>query len=110
MPVCLLKVPTFPFKFYFILFLLCFRGNLYRDVIDNLQEARHKAAEEVRKLKEKLDMPSSGKTNQTPDITLYQIHNFSAAENPKLSVIKGDESHRIQSENLNLNKAVSSVG
>ena len=36
------------------------RGNLFNDVIDNLQEARHKAAEEVRKLKEKLDLPSSG--------------------------------------------------
>ena len=37
------------------------RGNLFKDVIENLQEARHKAAEEVRKLKEKLDMRSSGK-------------------------------------------------
>ena len=34
---------------------------MFKDVIENLQEARHKAAEEVRKLKEKLDMRSSGK-------------------------------------------------
>ncbi|XP_065909526.1 uncharacterized protein [Dysidea avara] len=64
-----------------------YRGNLYRDVIDNLQEARHKAAEEVRKLKEKLDMPAS-------------------VEDPTMTTIKADETHKIQSENLNLNKAV----
>ena len=47
-----------------------FRGNLFKDVIDNLQEARHKAAEEVRKLKEKLEMPSSGKYLPLQVITL----------------------------------------
>ena len=50
--------------FLFFYFSHCFRGNLYRDVLDNLQEARHKATEEVRKLKEKLDIPMSGESNK----------------------------------------------
>lgn len=64
-----------------------YRSNLFKDVVENLQEARHKAAEEVRKLKEKLDMPSS-----MDDLTS--------------TAIKSSETHKIQTENINLNKAV----